>query len=137
MGRAYLFECARCSYRVAVAGGVDRGAHCFVQTIHCRDCRILVDVPIRVRVADHEIQQPYRLWPRNMLAFPRAVEPSPHLLWQNRLAFGGSFKWKWVNVALRCPVSRFHRVETWQEPGRCPRCGTYLDRALTPSRVWD
>ena len=138
MGRAYLFECLKCHYRAKVAGGEDRGVHCWVQTIRCGDCAALYDVPARLRVAAAEVPLAHRLWHRTLR--PAAV-PAEALgrgrSWADRLVFGGAPKVKWITVRLRCPVSASHRIELWRAPGRCPRCGTLLERALTPYRVWD
>jgi len=137
MGRTYLFECPRCHYRAAVAGGADRGFHCFVQTILCRDCKALFDVPTRVRVPV-EPQKPGR---RGKTTFARArkVETAPlsAVAWQNRLLFVAGRRTKWVVLKLRCPNSRSHRIELWEEPGQCPRCATQLERTVMPYRIWD
>jgi hypothetical protein len=50
MGRTYLFECAKCGYRAAVAGGAAQGPHLAVQTIHCLDCRELHDAVTELKV---------------------------------------------------------------------------------------
>jgi hypothetical protein len=46
-------------------------------------------------------------------------------------------RFKWVRFPLQCPVSARHRVEAWNEPATCPRCGVYLERTGLPYRVWD
>lgn len=137
MGRTFLFQCPRCSYRAAVAGGHDRGAHCVIQTIRCLDCNALADAPVRLRLANEDLDQPYRLWKRNLLGESEAAAPQRLLAWHNRLMFGGVLQMEWVPVKLRCPVSAHHRIEPWRQPGKCPRCGSYLERALTPYQIWD
>lgn len=137
MGRTYLFHCSKCQYRAAVVGGAERGLHCFIQTIRCRDCAALSDAPVRLRVSAGEIEQPYRLWRRNLLTPSEPAFPPPWLRWHNRLAIGGSPKLRWVQVKVRCPVSAHHRVEPWSHPGKCPRCRADLERTLTPYRIWD
>ncbi len=137
MGRTHLFQCSRCQYRAAIAGGADRGLHCYVQTIRCRDCAALYDALVRLRVSQFEVDQPYRLWRRNLLTRTEPAVPRTWVLWHNRLALGGSPKLKWVQVKLSCPVSAHHRIEMWNQPGKCPRCGTFLERTLTPYRIWE
>lgn len=131
-----------CHYHARVAGGVEKGVHCAVQTILCRDCRELHDVITRRQAAEGEqpprpglrlmetpqipplllVRQPFRmLVPKPARAVCRAM-PSPL---------------QWLDLKAVCPVAAVHRVETWQNPGRCPRCGTYLERNLVPWREWD
>ena len=52
MGRSYWFERSRCGYRAKVSGRADRGLHCVVQTILCRDCKELYDAVIRLRISE-------------------------------------------------------------------------------------
>jgi len=135
MARSFFFECARCRYRVVVVGGADRGAHCFTQTLHCRDCRELFDVPVRLRVAPDEFQLRQRLQRRLFPARPLDLDrPVPG--WNLRLA-GAPAKSHWANVKLRCPQAAWHRVQLWHQPGPCPRCGNPLDSTLVPWRVWE
>jgi len=136
MGRSYLFQCPRCRLRAVVSGGADQGVHCCVQTIHCRDCAALHDVPVRLRVAAGEVPLPQRLQPRLQLNRPLRL-PAPVTGWDRRLPFGGSAKHQWVAIELRCPVSPLHRVKPWKDPGGCPRCGHRLERALVPAREWE
>ena len=137
MGRTYLFQCSKCNYKAAVAGGGDRGFHCFVQTIRCRDCAALYDVPVRLRVAETEVDPSYRLWKRNLLTPAEPALSPAWRLWHRRLAFGGAPKLQWVHVRLRCPASPYHRIVAWNHPGKCPRCAADLERTLTPYRIWD
>lgn len=45
-----MFECAKCSYRATVAGGLERGPYLTVQTIQCLDCRELHDAVTELKV---------------------------------------------------------------------------------------
>lgn len=137
MGRTYLFLCSKCQYRAVVAGGADRALHCFIQTILCQNCAALYDAPVCLRVSEEEIEQPYRLWKRNLLTQPAVPVRRAFLLCHSRLAFGGSPKFHWIPVKFRCPVSVYHRVQAWNHPGKCPRCRSDLERTLTPYRIWD
>jgi hypothetical protein len=134
MGRTYLFECPRCEYRVAVAGGVERGLVCQVQTIRCRDCSALVDVPTRVRVTGREV-------PRNPgLGRPDAWQDQLRrrfMDWHLQLPVGVASRDQWVALKLRCPVSPMHRIEPWTHPGKCPRCEVHMDRTVMPYRMWE
>jgi len=43
----------------------------------------------------------------------------------------------WQHPKPVCPVDARHRIEPWNDPGRCPRCGCYLERNGFPFRRWD
>jgi len=138
MGRTFLFECSRCHYRAAVAGGADRGFNCYVQTIVCRDCSLLYDATTRLRVAESKTQRlPQLRWRPLALEFESVDQALPRFAWYNRLLFAATQKSKWVTLKLRCPVSKTHRIAPWQEPGKCPRCNTYLEKTAMPYRIWD
>jgi hypothetical protein len=136
MGRSFLFTCPQCRYRAAVTGGVERGAHAIVQTLHCFECAALYEAPIRLRLADAQIDLRQRLQRGRMLNRPLQLD-RPVPAWDRRLAHAGARKSHWVAVKLRCPVSSLHRVEVWRDPGKCPRCGHLLNRALLPAREWE
>jgi hypothetical protein len=134
MGRTYLFECPRCEYKVAVAGGAEQGLLAQVQTVRCRDCVALLDVPIRVRVASDEA-------PRSQaLGRPDAWQDQLRrrfMNWHLQLPVGLAARNQWVSLKARCPVSPIHRVEPWTHPGKCPRCESYMDRTVMPYRLWE
>jgi hypothetical protein len=132
VGKTYLFECPQCQYRVTISGGVDGGLHCETQTIICRDCRQLYDVFTRQRRRQDAV---------DLVRFPgfhrpdippvilgaSSVNPSPQppapLIWRD--------------TKLTCPVEPEHSVEPWNDPGRCPRCGNFMERNGFPFRAWD
>jgi hypothetical protein len=138
MGRTFLFECPRCHYRAAVAGGADRGFHCFVQTIVCRDCAALHDVTTRLRVPKSQTPRLHGLW-RKSLRHETAAENfrQSQTPWYDRLLFSVGPRTKWVVLQICCPRGRNHRIALWNAPGKCPRCGTFLERTLMPYRIWD
>ncbi|HLP78971.1 MAG TPA: hypothetical protein VK327_18885 [Candidatus Paceibacterota bacterium] len=43
---------------------------------------------------------------------------------------------EWLQFKLGCPVSSGHEVQEWNDPGRCPVCGSFLEKAGVPFRVW-
>lgn len=142
MGRSYWFECSKCGYRAKVSGRADRGLNCFVQTIVCRDCKELYDAVTRLRVPepaadgaaeDGPSKQPSRLL-RPRLTPDRPPEFTYALSY---LLYTGSTRRRWVDFQLRCPVSATHRFESWNAPGKCPRCGLMLDKNTLPYRIWD
>jgi hypothetical protein len=49
----------------------------------------------------------------------------------------GQTTYFWENVKLTCPRAKNHRVEPWRDPGRCPRCGVYLEKNGFPYRIWE
>jgi hypothetical protein len=133
MGRTYLFECPRCEYRAAVGGGLERGMLCQVQTIRCRDCSKLVDVPIRVRVTAREAKKPGAMagnaWQDRL--------SRQFTNWHLQLPVGIAARDQWVTLKPRCPINAVHRIEPWSHPGRCPRCDVPLDRTVMPYRIWE
>lgn len=142
MGRSYWFECGKCGYRAKVSGRADRGLDFFVQTILCRDCRELYDAVTRLRVPDESRwgwPHPAGSWRRVKLSklHPDASRPPSFQSVLNRLPYAGVRRFRWVQFGLRCPVSPRHRVQCWNEPDRCPRCGLYLEKNALPYRIWD
>jgi hypothetical protein len=140
MGKSYSFECARCGYRAKVAGRFDRGMDFAVRTILCRDCKELFDAVTRARIAEVE-QAPRRLSGNLRLPplakTPRPAAPPSFQLAFNRLRLNLARDTRWAEFRLQCLVSPAHRVESWTAPGKCPRCGLYLERSALPYRVWD
>ena len=141
MGRTYLFECPKCSYRAKVAGGAQDGFNFAVQTILCRDCKELYDSVVRMRVSPRPTDQVkgLRFGLRNAFARnPKALrQPPTFLAALNRLPPSGRTTSAWVSFPLRCPVSSLHRVQAWKSPGQCPRCGVHLEHSAVPYRMWD
>lgn len=141
MGRSYWFECARCGYRAIVSGRADRGLDFYVQTILCRDCKALYDVVTRLRFPDQptlESLRPDGVHRRQKLSPLRSpASPPSFQAALNRLPHKGVRHFRWVKFSLQCPVSSVHRVETWNDPDKCPRCGLYLERNVLPFRIWE
>ena len=144
MGRSYWFECSRCGYRAKVAGRADRGIQFFLQTIVCRDCKELYDAVTRVKVPD---ERPingsgFRLNPAGFgpgRSLPRRYSNGPPSFQSvlNQLPLSGVKRFKWLQFKLQCPVSASHRVQSWQDPDKCPRCGMYLEKGALPYRIWE
>ncbi len=127
MGRTYHFECPYCHYRAKVSGGADSGIHCEVQTVVCRDCRELMDVFTRVRRLEAEKDRPPK--------FPGFFRPEvPPVI----LRDGSNFKrLVWQKFTLTCPIMAKHQVEAWNDPGRCPHCGSFMEKGGLPTKIWD
>lgn len=139
MGRTYLFECAKCGYHAKVAGGAERGQQLRVQTIHCLDCRELRDVVTALRRPDSEARNPPQ-WKLKPTAFEplTANEPPPALATAlNFLAVRPGQAFRWVQYRLECPTAAWHRIRPWKQPGKCPKCGVFLDGSATPFTAWD
>lgn len=141
MGRSYWFECVKCGYRARVSGREDRGAHFVVQTVLCADCRELYDAVTRLQVPDGVAAERglkgagWRLARRPSAAKPIS-EPPGFAAVLNRLPPKGP-RLEWVSFQIQCPISPHHRVQSWTEPNRCPRCGTHLEKSALPYRLWD
>lgn len=141
MGRTYLFECAKCGYRAQVAGGAERGLLVAVQTVYCLDCRELHDAVTELKVP-HLAAANLARWklksnsaPLDAATAPAAPPTFPAAL--NRLVIGGGKRFSWVRYPAVCPVSPRHRVREWNQPGKCPKCGVFLEGNAIPFKVWD
>ena len=55
----------------------------------------------------------------------------------NRLTVTGARRYRWQQFKPQCPVSRSHRVQQWNDPDKCPRCGLFLEKNIIPYRIWD
>lgn len=145
MGRTFQFECPQCQYRATVSGGADHGVNCAVQTIVCHDCHRLFDVLTRLRQRADEVEPP-PVPPKSVRTrLPAGATIPPVRLMENQR---GDFSskpdesvatsiWRWIELKPVCPVANFHRIEFWNVPGRCPRCGNYLEKNAFPYRLWD
>jgi len=126
MGRTYHFECPLCHYRAKVSGGADSGVHCEVQTVVCRDCRELFDVFSKVRRCAGAAEK---------IKFPAFFRPEiPPVILRDGSA---PQRLVWQKFTLACPAAAKHFVEPWRDPGRCPRCGNFMEKNGLPYRLWD
>jgi hypothetical protein len=133
VGKTYVFECSYCQYRAKISGGPDGGLHCVIQTIICRDCRELYDVFVRQR---------RRADAAKLVKFPGFYRPEipPVVLRQSSLNPPAKplapLVW-YDSERLACPVESKHPVEPWNDPGRCPRCGNFMEKNGFPYRTWE
>jgi hypothetical protein len=98
-----------------------------VQTVVCRDCRELYDVFTRVRRRETDEARPVK--------FPGFFRPEiPPVILRGGAA-GRRLVWQKFKPA--CPVNAKHFVELWKDPGRCPRCGNFMEKNGLPFRLWD
>ena len=126
VGRTYHFECPYCHYRVKVSGGADSGVHCEVQAVVCRDCRELLDVFIKVRRCEGAAEK---------IKFPAFFRPEiPPVILRDGSA---SRRLVWHQLQPACPVEAKHFLEAWKDPGRCPRCGNFMEKNGLPTQIWD
>jgi len=106
--------------------------HCEIQTVICRDCRQLYDVVLKQRKREDAVSVvkfpgfyrpdiPPVVLGESSVSPPKA--PLPPLVWQQ--------------TELSCPVDADHFVEAWNDPGRCPRCGNFMERNGFPFKSWD
>jgi hypothetical protein len=142
MGRSYHFECSRCGYRAAVSGKSDGGVCFWVQTISCADCKMLYDSVTKLKVPEKPVLSSWRnLWGlvrrQGMTASRHSSSPPSFQDAISRLPLVGASNYRWLQFRLQCPVSAAHRVEAWNEPGKCPKCGLFLEKGALPFRLWD
>jgi hypothetical protein len=142
MGRSYCFECSKCGYRATVSGGTDCGVQFCVQTIHCRDCGTLYDAVTRLKVPSEATLGGWRktggiAWPSTASVNRNQGSPPSFADALSRLPNKGGKRYRWLQFELLCPNSRRHRVQVWNDPGKCPRCGVFLDKSVLPYRLWD
>jgi hypothetical protein len=132
VGKTYLFECPQCQYRTKISGGADSGRHCIIQTVICRDCRELYDVFTRQRRRADEV---------DLVKFRGFYQPEilPVILGQSSINSSSASPppLVWRETAPACPVEPRHWVEPWNDPGRCPRCGSFMEKGGFPYRAWD
>jgi hypothetical protein len=132
VGKTYLFECPQCQYRVKISGGADSGLHCEIQTVICRECRELFDVFRRQRKREDSVDR---------IKFPGFYQPDipPVILRESSIAPRpkplAALIWRVTELA--CPVEPTHFVEPWNDPGRCPRCGNFMEKGGFPFRAWE
>jgi hypothetical protein len=142
VGRSYNFECGRCGYRSAVSGKLDQGVCFWVQTISCLDCKALYDSVTKLKVPDEPRLTSWRnvgglLRLKGLAAYRHSSRaPSFHEA-MSRLPLLGATACRWLQFRMQCPVSPAHRVEAWNEPGKCPKCGLFLEKGALPYRLWD
>ena len=138
MGRSYAYECPKCGFQAKVSGGPDQGVLVWVQTIACKDCKKLYDAVARLKAPEGSYA--------NTAAAPNAgpvksrisvVPPPAFPLVMNRVRPAGLKRFQWVSFKLQCPASPIHRVRSWNEPDRCPKCATYLEKSALPYRLWE
>jgi len=139
MGRTYQFECGNCDYRATVAGGVAEGQHLAVQTIHCLDCRELLDAVTELKVPATPASNlaRWKLKPTPFDTDPGDEKPPTFAAALNYLVVGSGKSFRRVRYKLACPVSARHHIRMWKQPGKCPKCGVFLDGSGTPFKVWD
>jgi len=147
MGRTFHFDCPYCHYQARVSGGADCGLNCAVQTVVCLDCRQLFDVFTRLRQREGEAKPPSaeaKIKPSRRLLSNAIIIPPLWLaenVWSvfspKRRRQSPPRQWRWENIKPVCPVTDSHRIKTWNAPGRCPRCGNYLERNGFPYSLWD
>ena len=138
MGRTYVFECAKCGYRATVAGGVAEGSHFAVRTLHCLDCRELHDAVTELKVPTTAVSLArWKLKPTPFDTGPSDDKPPTFHAALSHLVVGSGKRYRWVKYKLVCPVSLRHRIRVWKNPGKCPKCGVFLEGGGTPFKVWD
>jgi hypothetical protein len=136
MGRSYLFECSKCGYKAKVSGGLDSGFQFFVQTTACRDCRVIFDSVVRLRTPDTGLKFLGDFQRLRLRKTETEIPPTFESV-LTQLPPVGVKRFNWVQYKIRCPVSLAHRVHAWSDPGKCPRCGAFMEKNALPFRYWE
>ena len=136
MGRSYAFECPKCGLQAKVSGGPDRGILVWVQTISCRDCKRLYDAVTRLKMLDPNLSQGVDEHDASRDRVSATPPPAFNVVLL-RVRPLGMRRYRWVSFKTQCPMSPIHRVEVWNDPGHCPRCGTFLEKSGLPFRLWE
>jgi hypothetical protein len=137
MGRTYLFECTKCGYRAKVAGGASDGLRFAVQTIQCFECRELHDAVTALKVAIPRIVGDTGAGVQ-IKGRPKVLKQAPPFAAVlNSLPLPARQRQRWQRFKAVCPVSPWHRVREWNQPGKCPRCGIFMEGNAIPYRLWD
>lgn len=158
MADIYNFRCPNCGYEARVAGGATASSMYYYETISCRDCEELRDVPFAARVEDADENecagdQPEGcddsilddLWAQYYREFEEAKnERRPvdvglierihaAMVTQQAMAKQGAFR----RLDPKCPKSDQHQWESWRHPGPCPKCGVTMEKGdWVPSIAW-
>jgi hypothetical protein len=115
--------------------------NCSIQTIFCHDCHELFDIFIRIRKRENaepvSPKSPSRLLRAQSSIPPAMLIENPWPEFEPARPRKPARKTFWEDVKPKCPVSTIHRVEIWHDPGRCPRCGNYLEKNVYPYRLWE
>jgi len=113
MGTKYQFTCKHCNYETVVSGGDDVGMRCRTTTISCQDCGELFDVVTSDEPWDESaaLSDDELVCPGQAAGDPDddedADRPNPG-----------------------------HRVQRWEYPGPCPKCGQPMTRGRVDV-LWD
>lgn len=125
-----------------MAGREEQGLVCHVCTIVCPECSALFDAVTRARLSRDWLKgrRPLHLdagwtpkseWQRTVDAVREPVTLD-QVLFEHHDPRG-----PWVEFPVTCPNVVHHAVQPWKDPGRCPRCGVYMERTLMPFRLWE
>jgi hypothetical protein len=128
VGRTYFFWCGKCRYAAKVAGGPAEGLQFTVQTVLCRECRELQDAVTAARVASAD---EFGTISRQFNSPPPLEKLSKRLPSMRRLSA------PMKAFDLTCLTSPSHTVREWNQPDKCPRCGTFMESNGFPFSLWD
>jgi hypothetical protein len=110
---------------------------CFIQTILCRDCKALYDAVIRLKISGEPAGKPGLSFQGSRLRKQLSNGPPVFESVVNRLTCAGARPYRWVQFKVCCPVSPTHKIRLWTDPGKCPKCGFYLEKGALPFRIWE
>ena len=148
MADLYRFTCPSCGYEARVAGEPTASFTVYFETITCRDCKELRDVPFAVRLSSQESEgggdqgagpdDPVLegLWKQYYQEFEDARDAHrpvnvrliedihAAILTQQAMAKQAAYR----ALDPKCPRSEEHAWEPWRHPGPCPRCGETMEK---------
>ncbi len=165
MAQIRQFRCPNCDFRAEVSGGEDRGLEVYIQTVVCKECTEIRDVPARRFELPEDREKIYPDQQAKPLIsawlifkageLRRAAKPESVAAQCTHLSH------YWKQVVLKCPNNPFHKVVPWfgmhlqleeeleqgasygssddnrnRASGLCPACAHHLIRSQ-PLATWE
>lgn len=149
MADVHEFRCPGCGYAARVAGEPVATSMFYFETISCRDCRELRDIPFATRVSDVKdgegLADPAQksddsaledLWAQYHREFEDALNEHRPVNVQLINDLHAAIRSQQTAAKLsgyreldpRCTRSEEHVWESWRHPGPCPKCGETMEK---------
>jgi hypothetical protein len=103
----------------------------------CLECKELHDAVTELKVPATNALSSWKLKSSGGTSPKVSAKPPTFQAALNRLMFPGVKRFRWLRFKAACPAAAQHRVKEWQQPGKCPKCGYFLEGNAVPFRRWD